>query len=744
MDVGPALAAVRAAPTLLEAMREARVLATVTVGDPGGDTLSVLRSAARTSDPLTAIAAVHALGASGHPSAGRVLAELLAGDRRHVAQHAVDALRHTPLVHSALPVLVRRCQDGGFTGMLAQHTLEQWAKDEPEVVRATLVGALSTSVETGVRARLVETLGLVAGGASTQALLDLAGDDHEALPVRAAALAALGDGPAADRGAEPLLVALTRSVGPLAQTARLALHDLCPAPTVSTPGGLTVAQVFLHSDIDGRLHHSGQGDTGGIATLLVHLGDALLRQQPHIGRVITISGGSPDPAQFPLVRHRSPDWPMPASELLTAGHHYARVPLTGASTGISRAWPARVSARRGIRRVLRAAGHVDAIHLRMADVGSMAAAEVAVDLGIPVVLTLAPDPQALIDARDTAGTLTRSGFGEADLVEHLWFRDRVLLDLTERADQLVLFPRPKVERDLRRYLALDLSTHPERATVVGEGVDVSAIDRTVREVRDEAGRGLATSAALRAVDDLLATLPADRRSLPVAVSVGRLNAVKGMATLVRAWADDADLHDRCNLLLVGGDLEHPTDEEAAELARIDAVVPRHEAARRGLLLAGHRPNATTIAWLAALQQRRAGTGAPPGIYVSASLKEEFGIAILEAMAVGLVVVAPAGGGPATYVADGETGILTDTSTPYAVAAATHAALDLAVAPGADARAREAQHMVRTRFGIDTMAVSLAEVYQRVAAPHRPGSSGTSGSSSTTEGPTQPDVMEGAS
>jgi len=30
MDVGPALAAVRAAPTLLEAMREARVLATVT------------------------------------------------------------------------------------------------------------------------------------------------------------------------------------------------------------------------------------------------------------------------------------------------------------------------------------------------------------------------------------------------------------------------------------------------------------------------------------------------------------------------------------------------------------------------------------------------------------------------------------------------------------------------------------------------------------------------------------------
>ena len=53
----------------------------------------------------------------------------------------------------------------------------------------------------------------------------------------------------------------------------------------------------------------------------------------------------------------------------------------------------------------------------------------------------------------------------------------------------------------------------------------------------------------------------------------------------------------------------------------------------------------------------------------ASLKEEFGIAILEAMAAGLVVVAPDGGGPATYVDDGVTGVLADTSSPEALAAA---------------------------------------------------------------------------
>jgi glycosyltransferase involved in cell wall biosynthesis len=101
--------------------------------------------------------------------------------------------------------------------------------------------------------------------------------------------------------------------------------------------------------------------------------------------------------------------------------------------------------------------------------------------------------------------------------------------------------------------------------------------------------------------------------------------------------------------------------------------------------------------------------------VCASLKEEFGIAILEAMAVGLVVVAPNGGGPATYVDDGLTGVLTDTSLPDALAAGVGRALDLATSPGAELRDRRARAVVRERFGIDTMAASLSEVYADVAS-----------------------------
>ncbi|GAB3440494.1 hypothetical protein GCM10027517_15020 [Phycicoccus ginsengisoli] len=736
MDLGAALAAVASAPSLLEGMRAGDAVADAAARATAAATpgvVDVLRSAVVTADPLTTIAAVHAIGACADEQAGEALADLLDDARPFVVEHALDALRLTPVVDRALEPLVRACCEGGFRGMLAQRTLEHWAVRAPDVVTAALAGALAHVVEADPRARVVETLGLVPGPGSSRILLDLAaGEVEQPVPVRRAALAALGQGPAADLRAEELLVSYSRSVGPLAETARLALHDLGPDPAVLVPSRPAVVQLFLHADIDGQLHQAGRGDTGGIATLLVQLGDALVRQRPRGARVITVSGGRPDLAHFPIARgnvlagdwepgHRDPAHREPG--LRDPGHHYTRLPLAGFPQGIPRAWPARVAARRGMRRVLRAAGRVDAIHVRMADVGSMAAAEVARELGIPVVLTAAPDPQALIASRDAAGTLTRDGFGDADVVEHLWFRDRLLRDLAATADHLVVLPRREVDGDLRRFLGLDLASRRDRVAVVAEGIDLSAVDRAVREGAEPALRTRGTATALAQLEELLATLPPDRRALPIAVSVGRLSPVKGMATLARAWADDDRLRARCNLLVVGGDLDDPSDDEAAELARIASVLPRERAAVQGLLLAGHRPNATTAAWLAAVRRGDPASGRPPGVYVSASLKEEFGIAILEAMGVGLVVVAPDGGGPATYVADGRTGFLVDTSSRAALVGGVHAALDLAATDGADERAAGSRHMVRSRFGIDAMATSLADVYESVARRSRPGTVG---------------------
>ncbi|KGN42623.1 glycosyltransferase [Knoellia aerolata] len=481
--------------------------------------------------------------------------------------------------------------------------------------------------------------------------------------------------------------------------------------TDSGRDGLTVAQLFLHADIDGSLRNAGKGDTGGIATLLVHLGDALVAE-PGVSRVLTLSRSHHQ-------GERSPD------DAGAPGHHYLGVPLPGPALPSADTWPLRLGIRRGLRRALVAAAPVDVLHLRMADVGSWAASEVAHELGIPTVLTLAPDPHALIAAREASGALTRATFGAADQTEHLVFRVRLLRDLADQAAHLVAFPRPRLDRDLRELLHLDPDAGDRSLTVVPEGIDLAPLDRAVREVAD-AARGdavpVATGRALAELDALLATLPPERRHLPLAITVGRLHRVKGMATLVEAWASDPASVEGCNLLVVGGDLDDPTTDEAEELARICASVARVDAADRGLLLAGHRPNGVVATWLAAVRLGRPGLSAPGGVYVSASLKEEFGIAILEAMASGLVVVTPREGGPATYVEQGVTGLLVDTTSPTALAGAVVSALELAAAPDAAARADHVRNRVAEEFGVATMASSLAAIYSEVsrdAARHQP-------------------------
>jgi glycosyltransferase involved in cell wall biosynthesis len=99
--------------------------------------------------------------------------------------------------------------------------------------------------------------------------------------------------------------------------------------------------------------------------------------------------------------------------------------------------------------------------------------------------------------------------------------------------------------------------------------------------------------------------------------------------------------------------------------------------------------------------------------VCASLKEEFGLALLEAMAAGLLVVGPNSGGPATYVEHGETGLLTATWDQTALGEAIVRGLELA-AEDAPGRAERARAMVADHFTIQAMATALGPVYAGVA------------------------------
>ena len=519
----------------------------------------------------------------------------------------------------------------------------------------------------------------------------------------------------------------------------------------------------MHADIDGELSQVGAGDNGGIATLLVRLGDALVSQpggvtqpggvsrpggvsQPGgqkvggqtavaattdqltgagVDRVITISRGTHEYALDALSDVGS----------TLPGHSFAAIPFVGSPVPSVDAWPRRIAVERGIRRILRSAGGVDAIHLRMADVGSLAAATVARDLDIPVVFTVAPDPHGVIDALDSSGALTRTNFGTVDAVEHFWFRARLVQRLAADAAHTVLFPRPQLQQDIERLIGINIDAHPERHSVIPEGIDLAVIERSRTDalgslgltggsllvsVNDHArSAGEPAAVAFDHLDTLLGTLPLARRGLPLLISVGRLHRVKGMAALVEAWGGDPSLQSRCNLLIVGGDLEQPSGDERTELEGIARALAGRDAADAGVLLAGHRANDTVARWLAAVRYGRPGLSAPCGVYVCASMKEEFGIALLEAMATGLTVVAPNGGGPATYVEHGVTGLLVDTGDREALALSITQALALAGSVQGGSNSARARTMVAGTFTIEAMASALTDVYRDVAVAVEP-------------------------
>lgn len=702
MGILTALDSVADARRLVDAMRLADELAFEASRDSGLRTIRVLVAALASENQVVAIAATHALAGIFDEQADLTVSRLLSDDRVFLREHAAWALGSRLPRFDAVGRLIGLVAQGDFAGMVAQRTLEQWSATAPEPIAVGLEGALLGTTDQDARYRLVETLGLVRAPMTIDPLLRIASDASEPERVRVAAISALGQRPESERVRAHLEHWATLP-GFEGDVAALALLDLAPPdPAAAGERGLTVAQLFLHADIDANLTRAGSGDNGGIATLLVRLGDALVMEG--VERVLTLSRGSAAGA-------------IGSVEELgrSSGHVYGQLPTLSDPVQSASAWPLRVAVRRGIRRMLRAAGGVDVLHLRMADVGSLAAADVARELDIPVVFTVAPDPHAVIDSLDKSGQLTRLNFGDADARDHLWFRCKLVQQLAANADHTVLFPRPELQRDLRELVGIDLQAHPERHSIVPEGIDLDVIDRAVTEATVAAGGGT-ISPQLQRLRALLLTLPRKRRGLPLIVSVGRFHRVKGMASIVQAWAR-GPLAARANLLLIGGDLEHPSADEREQLGLMDAVVPPDERAHHGLLLAGHQPNGTAARWVAAVRTGVRGLAAPRGIYVCGSLKEEFGIALLEAMASGLFVVAPDGGGPATYVEPGVTGLLAPTWDVGRLGDAMIEGFERSIAETDDARAQRSRATVQASFTIQQMARSLSTVYTGVRDAH---------------------------
>ena len=601
--VASALDRVRHAPRIVEALRDAEVLscAAVRSTEPASDARILL--AATEDDAVTAIAAVHALGAIHDARADEALDDLLRRGEEPLVSHAawvLAARRYSPRAAAGLRDLFVA---GGFTGMLAERTLMEWFRRSPD--RSPIpVAPRSTTDRSHLRPR--------------------------------------------GRGSE----------------------------------GIVVVQPFLHARLDRLGSALGAGEAGGIASLLRSVGNSLT-QQHGIEEVITITRADTGAGECAAT-----------SGHLGVRHRIERIAFgTDASLPWREAWAYRALIEREMNAIAAALGTDRRVvwHLRMADVGTLAAAAVARRLEHTVVFTAAPDPHAVIDALEADGRLDRKRFGTEDTACQYWFRARMVERLSAQADHLVLMPRPHVHRDLEELVGLDAAMLEHRSDVLAEGVDVAGIDDAI--VRRGAFAGPSPS-----VTDVLAAIPPHRRHLPWILTVGRLHPTKGAHRIAAAAALDPHLAHEFNVVLVGGDLSCPSPDELAtvELVR-RASTDRPDGS---VTLVGHRPPAA----ICDLLVHAAETG---GVYVCASDKEGFGLAIVEALAAGMVVVAPRRGGPCTYIDDGVNGLLCDTSSIAMLSAAILQATTMA-----DDRRRVAasRAFVRANLSIDTMAARLADIY----------------------------------
>ncbi|MGW4065747.1 glycosyltransferase family 4 protein [Amycolatopsis sp. NPDC004747] len=463
-----------------------------------------------------------------------------------------------------------------------------------------------------------------------------------------------------------------------------------PLWTVPPPErhGLVVAQSMLLGSFD----QPGAGASGGLTVLLRHLGTALPRHDG-IARVVTLTlAGHDELAAHPTL-----------AETDGAGHVVLRIPVDAPTA------PAqlRLSRHRAAitflaRRLLALSGcRPDVVHVRYADDGSLAIADTAAALGARTVFTVTADPHRSLAERHRPSGAGSPASARFDL-HRMYAADR----LVATADTLLGLPgRP--EGELPAYFpALRGRPEPESPA---EGITVLP-----RATADEARQQQLVD-SLFAPDDRLPRLGPDARGLPVVLSVGRLHPVKNQDLLVEAWLT-RELHRRTALVLVGGDTARPAEDEARVLDRILALHRAHPEADGRLAVLGALGNDDVRLLEHGLG--RLLPAASPHLYVCPSRKEEFGIAVLEAMEAGLLVLGPRRGGLRHYIDHGHNGLLADTSGLAPFGDALSAFVRAAADDPARARAAAAagRDTVRRRFGITEVAARFADVYRRTSRP----------------------------
>ena len=395
----------------------------------------------------------------------------------------------------------------------------------------------------------------------------------------------------------------------------------------SSKSGLVLMQFMFYGD-PARL---GRGNSGGIGALLNDLGNELGGLN-EVNMVFTV---------VPFNTYKS-RYALKMLEPVAEGHTILRFPVYLSQENAFGFLLSQAHIEQTITRLIKSLSiDIDIFHLRYLDNASYAAARVASQLSTSIVTTLTPDPHRTMC--DSSGRLKQFNMGDSlERLNKIYIGD----ELVRRSNGIVGIGQQTLEKEVLHY-------YPQLENIK---------NRVVRNI-DE-GIKVAKNIPMGNIDDLLTSahlkLHLDQVNIdrPVILNIGRLHPIKGQINLVEAWTH-FELWKDYNLVLIGGDFEHPNSEEAGIIKRINEHVTGREFLKGKIAHLEAQQNWAVRgveSHFAARQQ-----GPLPDLYVCSSLKEEFGLSIVEAMSVGLITFAPLNGGANTYVRHGINGFLIDTS-----------------------------------------------------------------------------------
>jgi L-malate glycosyltransferase len=484
--------------------------------------------------------------------------------------------------------------------------------------------------------------------------------------------------------------------------ARLALAVLGHRENRTSHGG----QVHLVQPVFyGDPARPGQGGGGGLATLLRDLGGTLASKgipvltlalkQDRDGLVPVESSGSLVPGHL-----------LAPESVLSPGHLLVRLPVHLDSADPAGFLKASHRIAWAMENALQpVAGNRPTVHVRYLDDASRAAALAARRLELPLAMTLAPDPHRGIC--NTEGKILPR---KPDSARELFNRILIGDELLSWCSGVAAIGRNAFAGELASWFPQLEDTRGRVLAGMDEGVDTGPA-RTDLDVP-----------GLLCNPRLVLGLSDDRVEEASLVCVGRLNPVKGQALLAQAWAHSG-LWQHYNLVFIGGNLEQPSPDERSIRDAIRSVLrPELQGRLCHLPAQGNDVVRGLLSWFASHQPR---SGCD--FYVCPSLKEEFGLSILEAMAAGLPVCAPLNGGARTYLRHGNNGFLIDTRDALSLGRDLRAVLVNTDgqgipwwnSPGISRIKKRARQTVEEKYSLSAMASDYAGFYRRMANNKEP-------------------------